>query len=244
MHRLLTIGLTTMAFAVRAAAQSVCVFQDNTNLVEDTHWRYVPAPNEIHILQSSTYIFQFRIEDCSGNPATIDGIVSYLDESQPEQTIRIQIGSAGSPGALEVKRISIEPSDPQYADNVTTEIVGLQAAGDLLETAAMTVDQVTGAIQVGGALRRAMEVGSTVAQPISIRDGEVGDGLAAEVTAEFQGSEAAFSQQQTPNDVSVAPLRTPFSQKGPGEEEEELGLDRPPHQMPFIEQAAGTPRNQ
>jgi hypothetical protein len=83
-----------------------------------------------------------------------------------------------------------------------------------------------------------MVVGSTVAQAISIGDGDVGDGLAAEVTAEFQGESPAVFSDETPDDVSVALLRTPFSQKGPEEEGEEDDWGPASHQRSFIERSA------
>ena len=129
-------------------------------------------------------------------------------------------------------------------EGVTGILSGLDITGDLLDLEAngggpMAVNQITGPVAVGGALRHALTVESTVSQPISIGDGGVGDGLAAEVTAEFQGNEAEFSEQQTPSDVSVAPLRTPFSQKGPEEEEEEYDWGPSSHQRSFIERLAG-----
>ena len=66
--------------------------------------------------------------------------------------IRVKISKTElglTPGATEVRAITIdEPGD----DDITSYIEGISITGDFLAAEAMTVDHVTGPIQVGGAL--------------------------------------------------------------------------------------------
>ena len=124
---------------------------------------YVIIQGDRSILLKEARVYKFEaIDDATpANLIDIDEIV--LAGTVTSGTVTVLIGrdpqaGAGTAGAIDVKKIDLDRT------GVTSVISGIDITGDLLETAAATVDSVTGPLVFGdstdSALLNAMTIGS------------------------------------------------------------------------------------
>jgi hypothetical protein len=118
-------------------------------------WEPIYALKEIRITHNEgtqPFIFQAYDHDLPGDPAApINKISTIIGSGE----IHLQVGQpgTGNEGATDLAAIAID------GENITSVIEGIYITGDFLAAEAMTVDHVTGPIQVGGAHdRRASRV--------------------------------------------------------------------------------------
>ena len=156
--------LLVLVMGPGAEAQDWMVEQSNGDIPASA-WEPVPLQKEIWITQdvgTEPFIFRAYYDDLPGDPAApINKIFTTLSSGE----IHLQVGQpgTGNEGATNLAAIAID------SENITSVIEGIYITGDFLAQEAMTVDHVTGPIQVGGALRRAMDVGSMAARQCHTR---------------------------------------------------------------------------
>ena len=185
MNRFFLWSLMVLCIVRSASGGEWCVIQENGSIPQSA-WQSNSTEQKITILESmGEQVFVFHVvefvdpcpqacepqctcqcmwdEDVQYEAADLNVLDSALNPADPGQEIHFEIRTARN-----VARIAVEPDNPMYADNVTTDIVHLDITGDFLETAAMTVDQVTGPIAVGGSVLNTFNINGDLATEIDI----------------------------------------------------------------------------